>query len=183
MVFSPRDLIIESEPEHQRTREWVERSTMVHSKFKPLGTTNDGRQLFCEYQGGEFRGNWIGEPSSVMLRKECFDRLGPFNSRICQICDIEMWLRIMAFYDVGFIQERLSAFRFHSDSASHANITMQKNRLDQLRLLESLLRFDEIRIAYPELQKMRRRERVRIILRRIVPLQIRRKILAHFRSA
>jgi len=56
---------------------------------------------------GEFRGNWIGEPSSVMIKRECFNRVGLFSPRLRQICDLEMWLRILFFHDVGFVADAL----------------------------------------------------------------------------
>jgi len=182
LVFSPRDIILDADKEDPITQEWVERCTNLHTKFNALTELNIGRQLFSQYSGEEFRGNWIAEPSAVMIRKACFDRLSLFNSRLYQICDVEMWLRIMFFYDIGFIREKLSAFRFHSHSASVANLKSQKNWLDQLRLLEGLLESDDIRLACPELKTMRRREIMRIVVRSMIPLQVRLKIHQYFRT-
>src|SRR5205823_1337633 len=123
--------------------------SMLHSRFANLNEINSGRRLFQQYIDNQFHGNWIGEPSSVMIKKACFQRLGLFNERIYQNCDVEMWLRIMFFYDFGFVEEKLSAFRFHLDSASHENIRNPRNQLDQLRILEGLLRYDEIKLAHP----------------------------------
>jgi glycosyltransferase involved in cell wall biosynthesis len=180
LVFSPRDIILDADKDDPTTQEWIEGCTTLHTRFTPLSEINSGRQLFLEYLAKEFRGNWIGEPSSVMIRKECFDHLGLFNVAMYQNCDVEMWLRIIFFYDAGFVQEKLSAFRFHRNSASHANIKSQRHRLDHVRLLEGLLAYDEIRSTYPELRKMRRWEVVRNIVRLIVPLPVRLKIFHHF---
>ena len=183
LVFSPRDIILDADKDDPQTVEWIEGCTLLHTKFTLLGEINSGRQLFLEYLAKEFRGNWIGEPSSVMIKKECFDRLGLFNVAMYQNCDVEMWLRIIFFYDAGFVHEKLSAFRFHPNSASHANIKSQRHRLDHVRLLDGLLAYDEIRTKYPELKRMRRWEIVRIIVRLIVPLQIRLAVFRHLRSA
>ena len=56
---------------------------------------------------------------------------------------------------------------------------MQSRRdwLDQVRLLEGLLSYDEIRAAYPEIKRIRRLQIMRTIGRLIVPLKLRRSIL------
>lgn len=98
-----------------------------------------------------------------MIKKECFDRLGSFNTSLYQICDAEMWLRIMFFYKIGFIPEKLSAFRVHSDSASNSNLKSRRNCLDPLWLLESLSRESEIKAAHPQIDGLRAIELLRFI--------------------
>jgi glycosyltransferase involved in cell wall biosynthesis len=183
LVFSPRDIILEIEPENPTAKTWLRNHGTLHTRFDSLAKINYGRELFGKYLSGGFKGNWIGEPSSVLIKKECFSRLGLFNTKLYQVCDIEMWLRIIFFYDAGFVPQKLSAFRFHRDSTSHANIKSQRHRLDHVRLLEGLLAHDEIRSTYPELEKMRRWERLRNIVRRIIPLEVRLKLFHYFRGA
>ncbi|HEX8135978.1 MAG TPA: glycosyltransferase [Pyrinomonadaceae bacterium] len=175
LVFAARDIIIDVEDEI--TREWLENCATLHTRFRALECVNRGRDLFAQYLEKEFLGNWVGEPSSVMIRRECFDRVGLFNTAMYQTCDVEMWLRIMFFYDVGFIQEKLSAFRYHADSTTRANMKSRRDWLDQVRLLEGLLSYDEIRAAYPEIKRIRRLQIMRTIGRLIVPLKLRRSIL------
>jgi hypothetical protein len=74
-----------------------------------------------------------------------------------------MWLRIMFSYKVGFIAEKLSAFRVHPDSASNANIKSRRNSLDPLWLLESLSRQPEIKAAHPEIEALRAIELWRLL--------------------
>ncbi|MEG4200422.1 DUF1796 family putative cysteine peptidase [Microcoleus sp. Pol12A5] len=57
--------------------------------------------------------NKIGEPTTVLIRKIVFDKVGLFDSDLCQLVDVEMWLRIMSKYKVGFINEILSHWRVH----------------------------------------------------------------------
>ena len=158
LVFSPRDVIVESDPGERATQVWLENFRLLHTRFDSIGTINSGRELFDQYLRKRFRGNWIGEPSSVLVRKECFSRLGLFNQNLYQVCDIEMWLRIMFFYDIGFLPEKLSAFRLHPDSMSASNIKSKRNCLDQLQLLESLLSEPEIKSAHPEIDGLRTKE-------------------------
>jgi len=162
LVFSPRDVIVEGDPEAELTKIWLRNCTTLHTRFRAVEPVNSGRDLFTQYLDRGFRGNWIGEPSSVLIRKECFTRLGLFNPNLYQVCDIEMWLRIMWSYDIGFLPEKLTAFRFHSDSTSFRNIASRRNFLDQLWLLESLSNCNSIMSAHPEIEWIRALELLRL---------------------
>jgi glycosyltransferase involved in cell wall biosynthesis len=182
LVFSARDIILEGDTEKEMTEEWLQNCCTLHTHFNALRKINRGRELFRQHLCKGFMGNWVGEPTSVMIRRECFQRLGLFNESLAQLCDVEMWLRIMFFYDIGFLDEKLSAFRFHARSASVTNIRESKNWLDYLRLLEGLLSYREIRHQHPEIVKLRRLELLRIIARLVVPLSVRRRI-SHYRAS
>jgi glycosyltransferase involved in cell wall biosynthesis len=161
LVFSPRDIIVEGDPENELAKVWLQNCTTLHTRFRAIEPINHGRELFAQYLSRGFRGNWIGEPSSVLIRKECFTRLGLFNPNLYQVCDVEMWLRIMFSYDIGFLPEKVTAFRFHSDSTSFRNITSRRNVLDQLWLLESLSNCNAIISVYPEIERIRALELLR----------------------
>lgn len=163
LVFSPRKIIVEGNVDDKASRAWLNTYSVLHTHFNSIEQVNDGRRLFAQYLRKGFRGNWIGEPSSVLVRKECFSHLGLFNQNLYQVCDIEMWLRIMFFYDIGFVDEKLSAFRFHPDSMSTSNIRSRRNCLDPLWLLESLLSVSEIKAAHPEIDAIRGVELLRFI--------------------
>ena len=162
LVFAPRDIIVEGDPESQLTKAWLRNCTTLHTKFRELDTVNSGRDLFAQYLKCGFQGNWIGEPSSVLIRKECFTRLGLFNPSLYQVCDVEMWLRIMFSYDIGFVPGKLTAFRFHSDSTSFRNIASRRNCMDQLWLLEGLSNYDSIISAHAEIEAVRGLELLRL---------------------
>lgn len=65
--------------------------------------------------------NKIGEPTAVLLKKECFDKVGWFNETLKQTLDYEYWYRLMKFYNVAFINEQLVGFRLHDAQASQVN--------------------------------------------------------------
>ncbi len=67
--------------------------------------------------------NFIGEPTVIMFKKECIDELGPFNSDLIQICDLEYFLRIACKYGVKYVPKQLTYFRVHKGSASSANFS------------------------------------------------------------
>jgi hypothetical protein len=70
--------------------------------------------------------------SAVLVRKECFDRLGGFNEAFFGSGDWEMWLRIAEHYEIGFVGEPLTFYRVHGANASH--------RLDRIWQDDEMLR-------------------------------------------
>lgn len=161
LVFSERDIILESDADDKSASEWLKRNATLGPRFDSIRRVNSGRTLFAQQLRAGFRNNLVGEPSSVLVKKQCFKHLGPFNVKLWQICDMEMWLRVMFFYDVGFLPERLSAFRIHARSASFSNVKSRRNWLDALWLLESLSSYEEVNSAHPEIEKQRGLELLR----------------------
>jgi glycosyltransferase involved in cell wall biosynthesis len=157
MVFAPRGILLEDPKDHAAVT-WRERYSILHTKFGHLAQVNRGIDLFNLWFANDFRENWVGEPSSVMLRKAYLERVGLFNTRMGLCSDYEMWIRMMYFYDVGFIDEPLSAFRFHSSSASSVNARKNRYWLERLWFLEGLLQHREIRESHPRIKLLRNLE-------------------------
>lgn len=161
LVFSPRDVIVESDVDAEFGRMWLEYSGTLHTRYRVAPGVNDGRELFAQHVRQKFLHCCVGEPTTVLIRKECFERVGLFNPLVRQTCDIEMWLRIMYFYDIGFIEEKLSAFRFHAGSASSENIKNLNYLFDLIWTLEGLLSYEEIRANEPEVVRLREEQLAR----------------------
>jgi glycosyltransferase involved in cell wall biosynthesis len=79
----------------------------------------DGLRYFAELIASE---NLICCPS-VIARRECYERLGPFDSRLPFTADWEMWLRIAAFYDIAYLAEPLVKYRWHADNETNNFVT------------------------------------------------------------
>lgn len=64
--------------------------------------------------------------SSAVVRRECFEAVGPFDARYSQLQDLDMWVRIaMAGYDLHYISDPLTKYRVRRNgmnmSASNAS--------------------------------------------------------------
>ena len=59
-----------------------------------------------------FSGNFV-QNSSVMVRRECFDKVGLFDEVFPIAKDYDMWLRIRRFYEFGHIPQILARYRIH----------------------------------------------------------------------
>jgi hypothetical protein len=162
LVFSRREILLEN-PDDPTARDWRERYGILDTQFERLEAVNTGRDLFEQYLRKGFRMNFLGEPTAVMVRRELFQRLGGFHTRMHQGPDFEMWARVMFFADVAFLAEPLCAFRYHAASTSLANHRQNRSWLDMFWLLEGLLRHPEIRRAYPGLARLRWLEAARTV--------------------
>jgi len=155
LVHARRELVFESDAPTELARELLNEYSELHLKFERVGPIGNGRDLFVQHLERRLYQCCVAEPPSTLIPKAVFARLGLFNTRMHQACDIEMWLRIMFFYDIGFVDEKLLIFRVHGKSATAANRMTGKADYDRYWLLEGLLNHQEIRSAHPEISTWR----------------------------
>ncbi len=62
-----------------------------------------------------------------MLRRECFEKLGVFDTTLKFAEDWEMWIRIATSYDFAVIKEPLVCYRHHSKNKSKNYIQKVEN--------------------------------------------------------
>jgi glycosyltransferase involved in cell wall biosynthesis len=157
LVFALRDILVRN-----ASGKWVIKPRRIVNGFGRLQSVNRGEPMFREWLRNGYRENWIGEPSSVMLRKSCLTQTGLFNIKMWMCADFELWMRIMHLYDIGFVNQPLSAFRVHSESATIIGTNLNMHWLDTTWLIEGLLAAGLGR-KYPELRRLRIRELLQAI--------------------
>ena len=59
-----------------------------------------------------FTNNFISS-ATIMLRRECFDRVGNFDEEIFFAEDTDMWLRVAKEFKLGYIPKSLAKYRVH----------------------------------------------------------------------
>jgi len=168
LVFSPRHILSATPGQVDADmRDWIHRYGVLHDGFAQLDRMNDGASLVGQYlsmfMAKGFKENWFGEPSVIMVKRDCFDSVGLFNERLRQSLDAEMWLRIAGSYQVGFVSEPLSAFRLRWNSASRQAEQERSAWLDRLWMLEGLMEDERLRRRYPRLRYLRLREITRVL--------------------
>lgn len=85
--------------------------------------------------------NVIGEPTSVIFRRELVSRFGPFNPDLVMECDSEWWYRVAVTTGIRLIDEELVSYRIHDRSASsaaHAGRHFHYRYLDRLIVLHQM---------------------------------------------
>lgn len=65
--------------------------------------------------------NKIGEPTTVMFKKEIMNSIGVFNNDLKQILDYEYWYRVLLKYKIIIINEPLVSFRIHDSQETNVN--------------------------------------------------------------
>lgn len=77
------------------------------------------------------------QPPSMVARRDVYERLGGFDSRIsCCAEDWEMWVRIAAHYSVWYEVEPLALYRVHSKSLTGRCARTGQNVRDLRRIVE-----------------------------------------------
>ncbi|MCB7481328.1 glycosyltransferase family 2 protein [Christiangramia sediminis] len=137
LVFCRRNFLFEQEK--SKFNAWLKYHKELHVHWKSIiFRDNDiisGKKLLRDNHILSFPQNKIGEPSAVLIRTECFNRLGYFEESLQQALDVEYWLRIMKRYKVGFLEDQLISFRIHQDQATQLN---QSKGINEKELLEKL---------------------------------------------
>jgi glycosyltransferase involved in cell wall biosynthesis len=137
LVFAPREILLD-DAEDEENLAWQREHERLTDHFAQLSERNEGRALFREILASGIESNWVGEPSAVMASRACLTKVGLFNVRLRQIADLDLWLRIMLSYDVGYLSHPLSAYRHHAESVTATNARFGRDWLDRAWLLESL---------------------------------------------
>ena len=141
LVVGERNFVIEDGVEDD-LRQFYESSVLtLNDMFR-----GKSRILPEEFSGAILKGgvglNFVGEPTSVMIRREACFQYSFFNRNLVHLCDLEYWTRLGTNEGLVYIPEILSDFRVHNRSASaynHAHRHFQLEYLDKIILLHDYL--------------------------------------------
>ena len=135
LAFAPRRVITTDES-------WKARFGRLEGQLRPLRAVNYGPELIRRYLAAGADGNPIGEPTSVMLRRETLIAAGGFRRQVPQLQDIDAWLRILTRSDAAFLDEELTV-RWHR--AGTATETFGGTAtLDQMWVLSDLVHCQDL---------------------------------------
>jgi glycosyltransferase involved in cell wall biosynthesis len=62
--------------------------------------------------------NYVGPPSTLLIRKECFHQVGLFDNLLNAMEDWDMWIRIAKYYRFSLIKIPIVKYRLHSNQLS-----------------------------------------------------------------
>lgn len=118
LIFSPRRLVCDRSIDAN----FVKGMQDLHKRWTQLESIQSGLSLLKDPNFLKPPYNKIGEPTNVLVRREVFAKIGLFDPAFKQLCDLEMWLRIMADYKVGFVDEELAIFHIHAEQTTNRNL-------------------------------------------------------------
>ena len=102
--------------------------------------------------------NFIGEPSTIMFRRDLMVSLGSFDKRFKQVCDLEYWCRIASIHGISYCPEVSIYFAVHDESQSAKNASRKASSWDPLLLVREQLfgnQFQQFRHNLPVVSKWR----------------------------
>ena len=134
---------------------WRERYGAVHEGFGALEAMNDGSELFGRWLADGFRDNWIGEPTSVMVRRDLLARTGLFNLHVHGPLDMGLWMRALPRSSVGFVDEELGTLRLHESSETARLHGRRRVSLDLAWLVHDVAVHRALDVPRHELARLR----------------------------
>lgn len=128
----------------------------IEQQMKALMAEPDAGLVFCrmnsmaaakEIKGKNFIKkllirNYIGSASVVMVKKECFDKVGLFDETLAVAEDWDMWLRIARRFDCSYIDKPLVKMRLREGSQSYYG---EKNLENELKFLKKIYSLDDFK--------------------------------------
>lgn len=109
---------------------------MVFSDRFNIGARGDLPELqsrVTPMQGGDIfvplmrRGNFITN-TSVVMRRDLFERMGGFYTGLNGTEDWDLWIRVAERHQIGFVDEPLVRYRFHAGGLSRNFLKMGRER-------------------------------------------------------
>jgi glycosyltransferase involved in cell wall biosynthesis len=133
---------------------------MVHSDFQTIdidGNIIEASVAVCRQRGMRPSGHVFPHlfmdsfivGNSVVVRKECFNRLGVFDE-ILRWGDYHMWLRIARHYKVDYVDQVLTKYRQHSTQQTRG---LPSNQHQPGKNTVGLMAIRRILETYPEIKQ------------------------------
>lgn len=134
LAFAPRRVVLQD-----KIPWWLQVIDKPHIFFVRLRGRNSGSALVTQMMLMGAGGNWIGEPTCVMFRRELALGIECFRDDIYQLVDLDFWIRLMLRSKVCFAPQELSVRTQSAGNESMRNAKSQRSWLDQLRILTWLI--------------------------------------------
>ena len=138
LAFSDRRILFDS-PDSPECQDIFIGCQDLPRHWSRLERIQEGKLLLEDPKLLDSPANKIGEPSNTFISKSAFMEVGGFDSKMSQLLDVDLWLRLMCVGKVQYLDQTLSSFRVHDLQQSVSN--MEKGTLsnDFERLYEKLL--------------------------------------------
>lgn len=112
--------------------EEVENGEVVNKKIR------SGRKFLSRKREGRvykelLRGNMISAPT-VLVKNECFDKVGLFDPEFDSSQDLDMWMRISKEYKIGKLDEPLA--KYHLDGEDRISQSVEKKIQGKQKILK-----------------------------------------------
>ncbi len=90
----------------------------IDGKTDEIIDTNQIQKASGHILSNLIQGKNFVTPSTVMIKKECFESVGIFDEKLPTGFDYDMWIRIAKHYQFQYLNEPLVKYRIHSSQLS-----------------------------------------------------------------
>ncbi|MGF1494506.1 MAG: glycosyltransferase family 2 protein [Microcoleaceae cyanobacterium] len=123
LVFAVREMILSNGAADNPDLQGIYQDFQsLHRAWSNLTRIQSGQQLLTDPNLFHHPINKVGEPSVVLLRRDILETVGGFDPKLNQLVDLDLWWRIFANYNVGFVDQTLAYFRLHEQQKTYQNI-------------------------------------------------------------
>jgi glycosyltransferase involved in cell wall biosynthesis len=109
--------------------------------------------------------NYVTAPT-VMVRRECYDRVGPYAVEVDGVEDWEMWLRIALHADLAYTAASVAQYRQHGANVSTTTTRSGQRLRRDIRAIESL--FAQQHTLIPDAAVLQRRARAALATKALI---------------
>ncbi len=117
-----------------------------HFYYKIFDQPNRSQEEWLQYFF--YSGNCICHPS-MLIRKSVYDGVGLYNPLMASLPDFEMWIRVVAKFEIYILQEQLIKFRIldgeQNASGNNLNNTI-RSRFEYTKILETFCNVLDIKL-------------------------------------
>lgn len=149
LVFCRRHLLVDESAKDSETAKWLLANPNLQAEYGRLSDVQPGGKLLGSRSLFRSPINKIGEPTVVLARRDALTDLGLFNIKMRQLVDWEMWVRLLATGDVGYVDEPLASFRVHGSQMSGQNRSSGADNGDGAALLATFSQASVYRHLHP----------------------------------
>ncbi|MGO9145136.1 MAG: glycosyltransferase family 2 protein [Desulfomonilia bacterium] len=94
-----------------------------------------------------FRGVYING-STILIERSCFDRVGLFSEKWRYNQDTQMWLRLLRFFEIGRVADKLVKQRVHAAQDSR---NVERHRMETLEMFKEVFNELQVKGLFPHL--------------------------------
>jgi glycosyltransferase involved in cell wall biosynthesis len=90
--------------------------------------------------------------SSVMIRRDCFEKVGLFDESLKQCEDVDMTLRLARYYPIDYILKPLSGYRYHE---KNMHLEIPENCIEFSKVLLKCLKDNKRELSKSDYRRMK----------------------------
>jgi glycosyltransferase involved in cell wall biosynthesis len=152
LITCKRTFIVDANSNTEATYNWIDTfgdlQINICENSGSLMVLN--KKIFSDIEFLKSPLNKVGEPTTVLFKKEIVKKIGLFDTQLKQILDYEYWYRILKIHDIIVINKPLVQFRIHQGQETNVN---RNKRINDYDIYDKILYDKYLVLLHPNVQK------------------------------